>query len=163
LGEDRGVTDYIAQAKQDGHMAALRSAALIENPFGAGTAHHAAWLRGHAIGVAELACSCRLGCHKCDPETWGNPSEDADPILVTINRAAPFIDAAWVSAPGARITPSESLKCHYFLMSTNHYVGMTRAMENAKAFVSTALSVARDRYRRGYYANPFGEPVVRPC
>ncbi|WP_156353147.1 MULTISPECIES: hypothetical protein [unclassified Sphingomonas] len=157
------MADYIAQAKQDGHMAALRSAVLSENPFAAKTPHAAAWLRGHAIGVAELACSCKLGCHKCDPEGWGDPSEDADAVLVEINRAAPYMDAAWQPAPGQRIKPSERIKCEYFVQSTNYHVGLTLARKRAITWVEEALHIARARYRRGYYANPFGDPVVRPC
>ncbi|WP_162235273.1 hypothetical protein [Sphingomonas sp. Leaf10] len=119
-----------------------------------------AWL---PVYEAMTACVCRWGCHQCEPENFEDPSEDADQTLVAINRAAPFVDAGWSPAPGAQVAPSAVLKNRYFVMSTNHFIGIRLAEQQARDWVAKALEIGRDRYRRGYHANPFGDPVVRPC
>lgn len=110
-----------------------------------------------------MTCSCICGCTKCDPENYPAVSDDDDPVLVAINRAKPFLDAGWEVSPADQVEPSMRIRLRYFVLSTNHFFGIRAAQKSAAAWVEAMLEVARDRYRRGYHANPYGLPVVRPC
>jgi hypothetical protein len=72
-----------------------------------------------------------------------------------INAAAPYLDAA-PRAPG-KLRPSQILALRYCMLHAfDHH-------DDARQLLTNTLAEARRRYRKGYFATPFGDPVRRPA
>lgn len=103
------------------------------------------------------------GCRRCDPDYVEPPLEETDPLYAALVAAEPYLNENWVHVPGGPLKPFEVLSLRYCIVSTNYHIGMANARAAAKEELQAALEKARQRYRSGFYANPFGEPVRRPA
>lgn len=78
-----------------------------------------------------------------------------DPILKHVLKAEPFLDAY---IPEGHWKASVAIRCAYYLMATAHDKSQR---DSAGQWVMDILDEARGRYRNGFFANPFGDPVAR--
>jgi len=87
------------------------------------------------------------------------PAEDPadDPLLAALEKAGPFFDGGWTPASGCR--PSDIACIRYCMLMSSMIDG---AKQEAESLARSWLRCARQRYRDGFYANPFGEAVRRP-
>lgn len=83
--------------------------------------------------------------------------QKADPVLDLIEKATPFLDDGW-SGPG-RLKPSSVIMITYCMIMTS---SAADAAERAFTLTMQRMLEARRRFRAGFYANPFGDPVERP-
>ncbi|MDH7971798.1 hypothetical protein QH494_06340 [Sphingomonas sp. AR_OL41] len=85
--------------------------------------------------------------------------EKDDPILAKIEQMAPFVDEGWAPGmPGQPVRPSTMMGIRYCAVVTSPDAG---AADAAFQMALRWLNTARRRWRAGYCANPFGEPVRR--
>lgn len=81
------------------------------------------------------------------------PIEPEDPNFALFGRAEEFIDEGW---DGAGWRPSHQLNVGYCIFATGSQPHL------ASNWANKVLDRARQRYRDGYYANPFTkDPVPR--
>lgn len=87
-----------------------------------------------------------------------SPRQKGCRLLDAIDRAAPFVDAGWVARPGRRLKPSAMMGLRVCVLMTSSEAD---APSEARRLVDHWLSTARARWKAGYRANPFDEPVMR--
>lgn len=86
-------------------------------------------------------------------EAQRQPAEP-DEIERQIDKAAPWLDAA--PRPAGKIRPSQIWALRYVILMAHD------ERDHARKLVADTLAEARRRWRGGYFATPFGEPVLRP-
>lgn len=112
---------------------------------------------GRCLEPEGLSCRCGYSCSRfvLDGAALSRRNAikaDIDKQHDKIRRAREYLDANW-SGEGWR--PSELVTIGYSALVT----GPSPAL--AASFIDDLLDQARDRYRCGYFANPFGDPVLR--
>jgi hypothetical protein len=80
-----------------------------------------------------------------------------DPIAETLEAMAPFVDDGWDGL--STYSPSELMRFRYFIGASD--MERPDRVHRAKEDAAQWISEARTRYKSGYFANPFGPPVLR--
>lgn len=83
----------------------------------------------------------------------------SDPLLAALARAAPYIDARWEKERHHKIPPSALIKIPFCM---DMFDGSPRRVRQTRERAVALLTEARRRYRAGFYADPFGDPIRRP-
>lgn len=99
----------------------------------------------------------RLQKERLASETDDSEDSRSDFLLDAIDRATPYLDAGW-SPSSRKLKPSTVMVLRYCVLMSS---GLDGAKAEAQRLAVGWLAEARRRYKQGFYANPFGQPVKR--